>query len=182
MTDQKISELPDFAGVIQPNDGFALEDASGVVTSRATGGTIGLTRFANTAEATANTVVEIGNTFWVEDGFNGSAERFRVVAGGTYTANADTVIDLTTSGLQAVSYRKLFTDQTQLLADTRPASYFVADPATDAEDVGFFTLGGVFFKMALSGATDQTETTAGGVKLYLDVGERRNKTTAEHAA
>ena len=125
--------------------------------------------FATTAELVADTTlsltvgfgkyyVESGDTVAVSNGYNGDQERFKIYAAASYTANGDTIRDLTGSGLQGVSLRRHFNTMAEFLADTRGYDHFAVDDLIIIADQAY--------AVVASGGSDYTEESAGGLQVY----------------
>lgn len=124
-----------------------------------------LTSVATIAKMISHTGLVAGDFVKVWYGYNLAPEEFVIVANGTYTANAQEVIDLIGSSLQAVSLRDWFKTVAELVADTRPATVFASNPAIAVDKT--FKASKFRYDLALSGAIDNHLTTAGGAKLYV---------------
>lgn len=124
-----------------------------------------VTAFADTAALLASTDIVVGKSYTVADGYNNGPEWFTIVAAGTYTTGATV---LTCSGIsgQAVSLRQSFKTRAEMLADTRPYGFWEASPASSVATQ--FSVGHRRYDFALSGASDNDDATAGGVKLYRE--------------
>ncbi|MGB1254073.1 MAG: hypothetical protein ACPG8W_25915 [Candidatus Promineifilaceae bacterium] len=112
-------------------------------------------QFSTIALLVAATNLTVGDIQHTVDG-----QTWDIVAASTYTANSNTVYDLTGITGQAVSRRVDFKDDAELIADTR------GDAAFSAGQAFTVTSNGTVFTKALSGASDHHRTTIGGVKLY----------------
>lgn len=125
-------------------------------------------RFTDTATMAASASLVNGSAVLVDSGYGGAPETFNIVPANTYAANGSTVIICAASNVQAVSNRRNFETHADLLADTRPDTFFASNPAVDAEGIRFSVVGGRGYSLALSIASDNAYVTVGGSKLYAD--------------
>lgn len=115
-------------------------------------------KFDTIALMAAETTLKDGDHVVVFGGYNGADELFRIDTASAIAADGITVVALTGISGRAMSLRRNFNSVPEMLADLR---------GYDVLAVGeILRVGKRIYQVAASTATDQNDTTAGGVKLY----------------